>query len=249
MQKGARAVLEDWHADLAIVGRVKRPGEALSLWFVPRMGEGTLRRGDAPYKLEDVTLGRDFHGDLRAQIAAAAFTSVAPLADTEVRGQILGKGLREATEKLSRLISSRTIGRGGNRSVLCTLLGLALQTLGERESGTDRLEQAVEVHRSALSEDLREHAPLGWAAIVSGLAMALVALGSRERGTARLEEAVETYRVALEECTRERAPFQWAELQGNFGNALTTLGRAGEGDRPSRTGPGRLPGGDRGGHP
>ena len=49
--------MEKWHADLAIVGLVKTSGESLSLWFVPRSGEGTLDRGDRPYRLEDVTLG------------------------------------------------------------------------------------------------------------------------------------------------------------------------------------------------
>ena len=57
MQQSALAVMEKWHADLAIVGLVKKSGESLSLWFVPRSGEGTLDRGDRPYRLEDVTLG------------------------------------------------------------------------------------------------------------------------------------------------------------------------------------------------
>ena len=45
MQQEARSVLENWNADLAVVGVVKQSGEALSLWFVPRSGEGTLSRG------------------------------------------------------------------------------------------------------------------------------------------------------------------------------------------------------------
>jgi tetratricopeptide (TPR) repeat protein len=57
-------------------------------------------------------------------------------------------------------------------------LGNALSSLGERESGTARLEEAVAAYR----------------------------LGERESGTARLEEAVAAYRAALEELTRERAP-------------------------------------------
>ena len=50
MRQRARVVIEDWNADLAVVGLVKEPGEVLSLWFVPRSGEGTLGRGDRPYK-------------------------------------------------------------------------------------------------------------------------------------------------------------------------------------------------------
>ena len=40
MQEGAAEVLEAWDADLAIVGLVKQSGQVLSLWFVPRTGEG-----------------------------------------------------------------------------------------------------------------------------------------------------------------------------------------------------------------
>ena len=86
MQQSALAVLEEWHADLAIVGLVKESGKSLSLWFVPRSGEGTLDLGDQTYRLEDVTLGVNFHDDLRAQLAATALAAVAPLANTEVRG-------------------------------------------------------------------------------------------------------------------------------------------------------------------
>jgi hypothetical protein len=42
-------------------------------------------------------------------------------------------------------------------------LGDALRTLGERESGTARLEEAVGVDRAALEELTRERVPLDWA--------------------------------------------------------------------------------------
>jgi hypothetical protein len=42
-------------------------------------------------------------------------------------------------------------------------LGLALATLGERESGTARLKEAVAAYREALQERRREQAPLDWA--------------------------------------------------------------------------------------
>ena len=53
MREGAIAVLERWNADLAVGGVVKDkdPGRALSLWFMPGEGDGTLRRGDQPYGL------------------------------------------------------------------------------------------------------------------------------------------------------------------------------------------------------
>ena len=103
-------------------------------------------------------------------------------------------------------------------------LGNALWTLGERESGTARLEEAVAAYRAALEERTRERVPLDWARTQNNLGTALRALGERESGTARLEEAVAAYRAALEEMTRERVPLDWATTQNNLGAALQTLG-------------------------
>src|SRR6185437_13965070 len=103
-------------------------------------------------------------------------------------------------------------------------LGNALQTLGGRESGTARLEEAVAAYRAALEERTRERVPLDWAMTQTNLGAALQTLGGRESGTARLEEAVVAYREALEEWTRERVPLDWATTQNNLGNALQTLG-------------------------
>ena len=151
MQKRTRTVLKDWNGDLAVVGLVKMSGQALSLWFVPRSGQGTLGRGDQQtYQLEDVTLGADFHDDLRAQLTAVALAAVAPLTDTEVRGRVLEKGLQGATEKLSNLLSRSTIGGAEHRAALHVARGNALSVLGARESGTERLEQAVAAYHAAL---------------------------------------------------------------------------------------------------
>ena len=70
-------------------------------------------------------------------------------------------------------------------------LGNALSTLGERESGTARLEEAVAAYRAALEEWTRERVPLDWAMTQNNLGNALRTLGERESGTARLEEAVD----------------------------------------------------------
>jgi tetratricopeptide (TPR) repeat protein len=103
-------------------------------------------------------------------------------------------------------------------------LGNALMRLGERESGTARLEEAVEAYRAALQERTRERVPLDWAATQNNLGNALMRLGERESETARLQEAVEAHRATLQERTRERVPLQWAATQTNLGNALRTLG-------------------------
>ena len=75
--------------------------------------------------------------------------------------------------------------------------------LGERESGTARLEEAVAAYRAALEEWTRERVPLDWADDPEQSRLCAWTLGERESGTARLEEAVAAYREALEEWTRE----------------------------------------------
>ena len=83
-------------------------------------------------------------------------------------------------------------------------LGNALQTLGARESGTARLEQAVDAYGAALEEKCtRDRVLLDWAMTQNNLGLALATLGARESGTARLEQAVDAYRAALRRLTRD----------------------------------------------
>ena len=136
IRKNAHAVLKEWNADVAVVGSVKDPGKALSLWFVPREGDGTLSRGYLlPYELAHVTLQDDFHDDLRAQLTAEALRVAAPLAGTELRGGVLEKGLNGVTEKIAALLEGGAV-ESARRASLQTAFGVALATLGERERGT-----------------------------------------------------------------------------------------------------------------
>ena len=225
MRRGALAVLKTWNADLAIVGSVKDSGKALSLWFVPREGDGTLRRGDLPpYELVNVRLQDDFHDDLRAQLTAEALRVAAPLAGTEMRGRVLEKGLNDVTEKIAALLKGGAV-ESARRASLHMVLGNALATLGERERGTERFEQAVAAYTEALKERPRERVPLDWAMTQNNLGAALVTLGKRERGTERLEQAVAAFTEALKERPRERVPLDWAMTQNNLGAALVTLGK------------------------
>lgn len=91
-------------------------------------------------------------------------------------------------------------------------LGNALRTLGERESGTARLEEAVQALRAALQEQTRERDPLRWATTQKNLGNALWALGARESGPVRLEEAVQAYRAAQAEFTQTKASEYFAAL-------------------------------------
>jgi tetratricopeptide (TPR) repeat protein len=111
------------------------------------------------------------------------------------------------------------------RGIAAHLLGDALQTRGQRETGTERLDEAVTAYHTALTEFARERVPLDWAATQKNLGLALQTLGEREGGGARLEEAVAAYHTALTEFTRKRVPLDWAATQNNLGNALQTLGQ------------------------
>jgi tetratricopeptide (TPR) repeat protein len=103
-------------------------------------------------------------------------------------------------------------------------LGVALRVLGERDTGTTRLEEAVAILREALKEGTRERTPDEWAATQNDLGRALLWLGERESGTARLEQAAAAFREALQERTRESAPLDWAATQHDLGAALCILG-------------------------
>jgi tetratricopeptide (TPR) repeat protein len=102
-------------------------------------------------------------------------------------------------------------------------LGTALETLGDRESVTTRLKEAVNVYREALTELTRERAPLDWAMTQNNLGNALAILGRREGVTTRLREAITAYRAALMEYTRKGVPLKWAITQNNIGNVLRSL--------------------------
>jgi tetratricopeptide (TPR) repeat protein len=88
--------------------------------------------------------------------------------------------------------------------------GNALAVLGESETDSRRLEQAVQAYAQALAVIERERAPLRWALAQFNLANALSILGQRESGAVRLQEAVRAYEAALQEYRQERVPLLWA---------------------------------------
>jgi tetratricopeptide (TPR) repeat protein/pimeloyl-ACP methyl ester carboxylesterase len=136
--------------------------------------------------------------------------------------QGINLSLEVAIEMARRMVVAARSGE--QRGTAQILLGNALATLGERESGTQRLAEAVAAFHAALEERTRERVPLQWAMTQNNLGTALAMLGERESGTQRLVEAVAAYRAALEELTREQVPLDWAATQMNLGAALKTLG-------------------------
>ena len=103
-------------------------------------------------------------------------------------------------------------------------LGTVLQTIGERESHTETLQQAVEAYRLALEEYTRERVPLDWAMTQNNLGTVLQTIGERESHTETLQQSVQAYRLALEERTRERVPLDWA-MENNLGLVLQMVTR------------------------
>ena len=177
-------MLTAWKSELVITGYVKKSGEVLSLWFIPDEGDGTLGRGGdrQPYTLEDVTLGQDFHEDLRAELAAIALAAVAPFAERESHGRFLEMGLRDAADKLGALLAASTIEQPQRRRALRMAHAIALLAIGERESGTEGLQQAGVAFRAALEEINRGQESLVWAKTQNYLGTVLRILGTRELG-------------------------------------------------------------------
>lgn len=79
-----------------------------------------------------------------------------------------------------------------------TGLGNVLALLGEGESSTKHLEQAVEAYRAALQERTRERVPLDWAQTQNNLGNALETVGVRTHDRAKLEEAQKAVSAAFE---------------------------------------------------
>ncbi len=89
------------------------------------------------------------------------------------------RGRRRLSRSLAGIYPRARAARLGNDH---NNLGRALFDLGERESGTARLEEAVAAYRERFKEKTRAGVPLQWAMTQINLGTALLSLGERERG-------------------------------------------------------------------
>ena len=80
----------------------------------------------------------------------------------------------------------------------CRCSGPRPRTLWVVQSGTQRLEQAVDAYHAALQERTREQLPLQWARTQENLGTVPSALGVRTHNRAKLEEARKTVSAAFE---------------------------------------------------
>jgi hypothetical protein len=107
------------------------------------------------------------------------------------------------------------------RGTALNLLGRALQTLGTREAGTARLEEAVTAYREALKELTRDRVPLDWAMTQHGLAECLAALAERSPtpgpiladAITHMQNAVDGYQQVGDEYWTPIAEQRLAELK------------------------------------
>jgi tetratricopeptide (TPR) repeat protein len=77
-------------------------------------------------------------------------------------------------------------------------LGFALYRLGERESGTAKLDEAVAAYREALKERTRERVPLEWAMSFGNEGIALMLIAERRRDAAMAKTALSQINAAFE---------------------------------------------------
>ena len=91
------------------------------------------------------------------------------------------------------------------RGMSLTDLGTVLSTLGQRESGTDRLEEAVAAYRAALEELTRDRVPLNWAMVQGNIASVHVALFDKTTDVTELNRAQTALNDALEIFSKAQA--------------------------------------------
>jgi tetratricopeptide (TPR) repeat protein len=217
-EKNAEARLAEHRREIEAEFRLRREGRIATKDAQISLALAALRHADAARFIAEQV-------DLAEEDPAKRFTMLRKVQDDfYVRGR--DKGLNAdliVSVETGRIVVARATN-AGQRGMALNDLAVSLTTLGERESGASRLEEAVTAYRTALQERTRERVPLEWAMTQNNLGSALARLGERESGTPRLEEAVTAFRAALEERTRARVPLYWAMTQNNLGSALQGLG-------------------------
>lgn len=109
-----------------------------------------------------------------------------------------------------------------------SLLGSALQTLGDRTRNVTLLQKAVQAYHGVLAVYTRERSLVDWIEAKHDLGNVFALLGKRNNSTTDLEAAIRAYHDALEEATPDRMPLYWSKIKISLASALTDLGRARE---------------------
>ena len=122
-------------------------------------------------------------------------------------------------------------------------LGNALETLGTRESGTTRLQEAVAAHRAALEERTRARVPYQWAMTQFNLGNALGPSararaeqhGWRRRSRPTGRRSRNSHMIAPRDCTKARSVISQGRLRSynDAKNRSRGIRRASATDCPS----------------
>ena len=222
MRRMAEDLLRAWHADIAVVGRVDKDGDALSLWFVGSGDDDTLADTSSnPYALHLNRLPDSFVDHLQVQVRALVWTLAIPNT-TNSSARLIGlRELAAVVPKLDNLF--RTLSESDDRLSLCMVYVLAQSTLGEWLGETHRLRSAI-----ARAREITDGPRIGGEddtllTTRVNLARTLYLLGEREADSELLEESVSLLEDALHEVRdRDRASIV-AGIEGLAANALRVL--------------------------
>ena len=223
MRRKAKDLLKAWHADIAVVGRVDRDGEALSLWFIASGGDDTLADTSSnPYLLRFNRLPKDFVDDLNVQIRALALALAIPRTTDGSRRQRGLHQLMAAVPKLENLF--RTFSAPEDRTSLCTAYVPAQSSLGEWLGEPVRLRSAIEKAREITKDADFGGDGNGLLAVQVNLARTLHILGEREGNREYIAEAISLLEDALDGIDRSEQASVTAGIEGLAANALRVLG-------------------------
>ncbi|MCY3789921.1 MAG: hypothetical protein OXH63_14160, partial [Gemmatimonadetes bacterium] len=223
MRRKAKDLLRAWHADIAVVGRVDKDGEALSLWFISSGDNDTLADTSSnPYPLRFNRLPDDFVNDLNVQIRALVLTLVIPKTTNDSRRQLGLRQLKTTVPKLENLF--RTLSAPEDRLSLCMVYVLAQSSLGEWLGEAERLRSAIEKAKGITEDaDIGDDADALLTTRVN-LARTLYVLGEREANPEYLAESISLLEDALNDVDHADQPSIAAGIKGLKANALRVLG-------------------------
>jgi uncharacterized caspase-like protein len=108
-------------------------------------------------------------------------------------------------------------------------LASALVYLGDREQGTDSLDDALGAINDALSVTDKGVHPLEWAQAESTLGNVLRMIGDHTGDAAQYEKSAEAQRQAVAALDRNKTPLDWATAEANLGASLARIGEGEDG--------------------
>ena len=223
MRRKAKDLLRAWHADIAVVGRVDKDGDALSLWFISSGDNDTLAETSSnPYSLRFNRLPDDFVNDLNVQIRALALALAIPEATDDSRRQLGLRQLKTAVPKLENLF--RTLSAPVDRISLCTVYVLAQSCLGEWLGEAERLRSAIEKAKEITGGgNIGDDAGALLMTRVN-LARTLFILGEREGNREYIAESISLLEDAVDSVDHSEQASVAAGIKGLAANALRALG-------------------------